>query len=248
MKSKTLLLVGLALVAVGCGSSEKEYKPEPKKTSAVTEVPAGEDKTLFPISVGNQWTYNSVSESVVDGKPRRVEMNITMEIKKVEPEGTGQKVTVEMREEDVVKSTQIWKVDDTGVYQVSVATETTSASFNPPQLLLKFPVKVDEEWTYNGSGPTALGLKSSIKAKSKNKGPQITDTYAGEVSAYSIETTSQLTGTGTTQDGKSVPLAGSMQAVAFYAPKMGMVRLQQTVAGRTGGETVTLQLMQSNVK
>jgi hypothetical protein len=248
MKVTKLFLLCAAVVVAGCGSKGSSgYTPKPIKTATVTPIAPGEDKTLFPVAVGNQWTYESVSDSVSQNQPRRVTQNITMEVKAIEPDGNGQKVTVELREEDVIKSTQIWKIDDTGVYQVSVKTEQAEAQFTPPQCVLKFPVKVDEEWTYEGVAPSALGIKSNNKSVSTNKGPQLVDTYAGQVSAYRVDTKTELTGSAM-QDGKSVPLAGSQMSSAFFAPKMGMVRLVQTVQGRAGAETVTLQLLQSTVK
>jgi len=248
MKATNLIVLAAAVTVVGCGSSSKEYTPAKVTTATVTPITAGQEATLFPISVGNQWTYSSVSESVVENRPRRVELTITMEVKSVTPDGNGQKVALEVREGDVVKSTQTWRVDDTGVYQLGLSAGSTSASFTPPQLLLKFPVKEDETWEYSGTGPTALGVATTIKAKSINKGPQLTDTYAGQVSAYRVETTYDLSGTAKTTDGKTVPLKGSMISDTYFAPKLGMVRLKQTVAGATGRETVTMQLLQSVIK
>lgn len=249
MKVTNLFVLCAIVTVAGCGSKGggTTYTPKEVKTATVTPVAAGEDKTLFPIAVGNQWTYESASQAVVEGKPRSVTQSITMEIKSIEPDGNGQKVSFELREEDVVKSTQIWKVDDTGVYQVSVKTETAEAKFNPPQCVLKFPVKVEEEWTYNGTAPSAVGAASKVSGKSINKGPQLVDSYAGQVSAYRVDTAHTIKGS-LVQAGKTVPLEGTMNSSAFFAPKMGMVRLVQTVQGRAGAETVTLQLLQSTVK
>lgn len=237
-------LVGLA----GCGSSGGGgYKPSPVKETPLTTINPGEEKSLFPVAVGNMWTYEAQASAVVDNKPSQKKRQLTIEIKAVTPQGTGQLVTMELREDDVVFSNQNWLVDDTGVYQVDVSAQGVVSKFTPPQCILKFPVNKDDEWTYTGLAPTSLGANTKVTAKSKNMGPQLVDTFAGQVSAYSVETTSDLKNS-IVQNGKTVPLEGKMSSQVFFAPKVGMVRLVQTVQGRAGGETTTHTLMQSTVK
>ncbi len=250
MKVRNLVFCACACMAVGCGSSKGggTYKPSEIKTVPIQKVAAGDGPTLFPVAVGNQWTFESVSEANVQGQPRVMKQNVTMEIKKVDETAQGKQITMEVREDDVVKSTQVWRMDDTGLYQVSVTGAGKTGTFSPAQPVLPFPIEDGKIVEYQGTGPSALGISSSFKGKVTLDGAQLTDTATDQVSAYRVASLYELKGQATDTAGKKVPLAGVMESIAWFSPKLGMVRLQQVVRGQAGAEKVTLTLLQSTVK
>lgn len=252
MKVSKYVLCGIALTAIGCGSGGGggAYKPVESKKTEIVKVAEGEGASLFPVAVGNQWTYKSQSTatSAATGNTALTQ-TITLEMKKVDETPQGKMIEIEVREEDVVKSTQIWKIDDTGVYQVSVLVNGKTTTFTPPQPVLIFPIVEKQEREFTGVGPSALGAQTNFKGKVMIDGPQITQTVTDEVSAYRVVANYELSGEGVdAQTKKKIPLKGTFESVSFFAPKVGLVRLQQTVKGAAGGEIVTMTLAQSTVK
>jgi hypothetical protein len=241
MKSGKLYLAAFAVVIVGCGSSDHAYTPTPVKEPALTSVAPGEEATLFPAAVGNQWTYSVSSQAVIQGQQQGNAQKITMEVTAVEPVADGQDIKVDMREDDIVKSHQVWRVTKQGVYQVSVAGDDGKATnFEPPQLLLPFPLELNKEIPWEGKAPApGLGI-CDFKSKVVDEGPQITDTLAGEMSAYRVVTTSEVTG----QKG----VKGEMESILWFAPKVGLVRFQQSLKAPGGATAQTMQLIQYTVK
>lgn len=252
MKVSKYVLCGIALTAIGCGSGGGggTYKPVESKKTEIVKIGESEGLSLFPVAVGNQWTYKSQSTAAnANAGSTNLTQMITLEMKKVDETPQGKMIEIEVREDDVVKSTQTWKVDDTGVYQVSVAANDKSTTFNPPQPILIFPIVEKQEREFTGVGPSALGPQTNFKGKVMIDGPQITQTVTDDISAYRVVATYELTGEGVdAQTKKKIPLKGTFESVSYFAPKIGLVRLQQTVKGAAGGEIVTMTLAQSTVK
>ena len=70
----TILVVSLCAVFVGCGSGSG-YSPKKALPVEVATVKAGQEKSLFPVKVGNQWVY-----TVISGNTSR---EITLKVTKV---------------------------------------------------------------------------------------------------------------------------------------------------------------------
>jgi hypothetical protein len=117
---------------------------------------------------------------------------------------------------------QYLKTDETGVKLVKVAIEGKESAPSEPQVLLKFPVKKGTAWAQTfDEGDEKTVYKGSVV------GEETVKVTAGEFTAYKVETslTANHHGTAITQ-----------KTTQWYAPKVGMVRLQMELIA--DGESV----------
>lgn len=213
-------LAGLALV--GCGS-KNGYEPKPAKKVEPITITAGKEADLFPLKMGNQWVYEAETNFQNQQGSGSQQEEITFRVTKVETTGRGTEAVLDIINKGKVVDQTGWLVNDSGLYQTS--SNKLSQRYEPPQMLIKFPVKTGESFDQVGKGPTPLGGVGNQTAKSKVLGIQEIDTAAGRVSALAVEQRSEFS-----KDGK----AATSLTMMWFSPGKGLVRFRQdTAAGTT---------------
>ncbi len=242
---KTTLFILCAFALVGCGSKSGggAYVPKPQKGVALTTVAAGDEASLFPATVGNLWQYE-VATSITGGAQNvNSKSKYGFEVKAVDPVDGGNQLTINLLNEDVVLTTQVWKVTASGIYQVSVEQGGKKIISVPDQLVAPFPIKVaagtPEEVAWNGKTITAFGM-SDVTSLTHAEGPEIVDTKAGLLSAYRFVTDSTVKGPKGEQ--------GTMKTTAFFSPKVGLIKFVQRFQAEKFVKMERMELLQYTVK
>ena len=219
--TKIMLLIALTLT-LGCSKSD-EYQPKKTKKIVETKVAAGEERTLAPMAVGNQWVYTRQQGSS--------KAEITMKVTAVRqtPDGDTD-ATINIRQITaqgaVDESTIVWLVNDTGIYQSSSADST----YDPPQLLVPFPLKKGNEWQevkQEGIGGRPYSEAGPYQIRVRVLGTHEVDTDKGRMSAIAIESVTEWE----TEAGPAASIT-----LSWWKPGVGFVRQVQEV--RTPAGTV----------
>ena len=244
MKKSWICVVGvsLALSVAGCGKSgSSEYKPvAPKEPETVTVSP-GQESILFPTTVGNRWTYDSVSEAVAPNGMIRTPATITLEVKANTPADANgiARATVEVSKGEVLQDRQIWAFKSDGVFQEQIGLDKPQKP-DPMQLTIPFPLEKDKPVAWKGKAMGATGTVVDIDQEVINKGPEDVDTIVGMLNAYRVETTQRF---------KVKENDVTVTNIAWWAPKIGLVRYKQEVkVGARKLQMQTLMLKQYTVK
>lgn len=236
----SVIALPIALGAIGCGKSNStEYKPVPPKEPEVVAVKAGEERTLFPLTVGNRWSYDAMSIVQTQAGVIRTPATLVLEVKEVKTEGEVTKATVEVFKGEVLQDRQFWVINNSGMYQEQTGLDKPLRP-DPMQLALPFPVEVGKVVTWDGKAPGPDNKVVDVKQEVVNKGIEDVDTIVGMMKAYRVETTQRL------KVGKEDV---TVLNVSWWAPKIGLVRYQQEAkaVGRVL-QSQTLKLQQHTVK
>ncbi len=228
----TAVLAAIALgVVLGCGSgSGSAYEAKPIKKPPPAAVKPGEEASLFPLKVGNQWTYVAETQTTTSGVGSTVTDELTLRVAKVEPFGGGSQATIEVVSGKGRPTTyQIWRADKAGIYQVR--SDSKSEPFVPPQPAIKFPATAGSKFEWTGTGPTATAEKLSTTVKSTILAPQEIDTMSERVSAIPVEMTSRYTG----KNGETL-----IASVTYWVPNIGLARMRQEIRF---GNTAVVQVL-----
>lgn len=232
------LAVGaLALVAIGCGKGE--YKPVPVKDAKVEVADKLTPEQLYPLKVGNKWTYALEITRELEGKPAESgKVEIGYEVKSVSNPATGvTRGVILMTEEGKEKDEQVWEIDSTGVHQISVG--KAPITFSPKQTIVRFPLKMDEVTDYKGTGITPLGETGTMDYKFSTHEMQQVDTDSGRMSGLFIESS------GTFKTPKSEGVVGNN---SWFVPGVGLARFKQVVQVKGGRSSLTLRLKSYTIK
>lgn len=236
----SVIALPLALGAIGCGKSNStEYKPVAPKEPEVVSVKAGEERTLFPLTVGNRWSYDAVSIVLTQAGTVRTPATLILEVTNVTTEGDVTKATVDVFKGEVLQDRQLWVINNSGMYQEQTGLEKPLRP-DPMQLALPFPIEVDKVVTWTGKAPGPENKVVDVQQEVVNKGVEDVDTIVGMMSAYRVETTQRL---------KVRNEDVTVTNVSWWAPKIGLVRYKQEAkaAGRML-QSQTLVLQQHTVK
>lgn len=237
MKRRFLLIPIVALV----GCDKGEYVPVPRKVPPkLTEL--GDGKDLMPLKEGTIWTYVVESEFRQQGKPPKQESStLLFSINKVTETPTGLKATLEVTKDDKPTDKQTWIVNDKGIYQSAIG--LTPVAYDPPQLILPFPVKVGEKFTWKGKGMCANGSVGQIITQNVVQDSQPVDTALG-VDDAAVSQAFGVFSQGAFQSAKG---PGRVEATTYFKPGTGIVRLVQRVLIPQGLVTTTLKLQKVEV-
>ncbi|HLO99717.1 MAG TPA: hypothetical protein VK171_14080 [Fimbriimonas sp.] len=236
-----LPFVGLIAI-VGCGDSKDVpaqaavKKPEPKKMN----LTADNQQTLYPLTEGSSWVYTMELERQLEGKQAErgqalLEYRVTKSFKE---SATATRATVEVYRNDVMEDTQEWYKDNSGVYQVSVGKD--KRAYSPPQYIVKFPVKDQEEYTWKGTGTTPVGKRGELSYVFKCEGFMNADTDMGAMHSVFISSS----GSFKAGDGQE----GIIATNSWFAQDIGLIRYRQMVRIKGGQSTITLKLKSYTVK
>lgn len=240
MKNTSILIV-LCIAVAGCSSGSKSttYTPKETKEIPVATITPGNDADVFPVAVGNRWRYKTERVVAVGNTQTPQADDFFLEVKNIEEIPDGKRVTVEQVKNDVSTERQVWEVRKDGIYELTIGMDKPQP-FTPALLQIPFPVENGKEFSWEGTGYTQFGKIGNIKMTGTIIGPEEVDTDSGRVSAIRVETKKEFS-VGTD--------VGNDETTVWYAPKMGIVRMQQTVKSNKGVATVfRMRLSQVTLK
>lgn len=222
---RTLLTVACLAVLGGCNQGGG-YKPEPPKEVAKASVTAGSETELWPLAEGNLWVYE-VQTAVNQGSGQR---DLTFKVTRSRKEGDATIATIEVLEGTKHIDSSDWKIDKNGIYQLTSTDQ--KATYNPPQMLAKFPIKPGETFHQDVNGPAA-GTSADPVMQSIDttcRGTERVDTAQGPMEGVAFESKTTFT----YKDKKFVS-----QATLWFVPKVGLARfVQETASDKFSGKEI----------
>lgn len=238
MKNK-LWIGAAALIVVGCGPGKKQdaYVPQPTPDVPVAEVNASASEELFPLKVGNQWTYSVTMNRIQGGRQLDpIQDEMTWKVTKVTPVEGGTKATIELSTGGETSETQSWLINEKGIYQITAGVD--EKAFSTPQPVAIFPATEGTTFDWSGTGTVPISRDAGkITSSSKTLAPQEIDTGVGAMSAIPIETNSKFVAGNISADSAST---------LWLAPGTGIVRYrQETVSRESKSGIVTLMRLKT---
>ena len=231
----TLPLFALAL-AFGC--SPDIGPTDPSEQVKVIENKIDKPADLLPMKSGNAWTYSLRStDRNPQGQSRQSSGTPTLKVTKT----SGADSTLSFVQDNKVMSELVINMTSSGAVQKSLkGAKGDSKRFNPGLPLYHWPMKLDEEKKWTGSGyRAALGDVGPMKATLAFKGEREVDTPAGRMKAYRFDTMT------TYMRGETE--LGSTQSV-WLVPKVGIVRSVEMVISPTLIRETEMKLESYTVK
>ncbi|MEI7986461.1 MAG: hypothetical protein WCI55_12615 [Armatimonadota bacterium] len=238
MKPQLLAIIAIFSLA-GCG------KPDPK-TSAKPALPdikitAENQRTLFPFAVGNTWTY--AIEIVSEGKDRPKETRtgeIQYKVTKVSNDsGDSVRATLAVMQDGKQQDEQDWSCDSKGIFQLS--SKSSKTPYSPKQPVIRFPVKDQDEFKWEGTGITPIGKQGKMEYAFKNDGIQKNvDTEMESMPALFMQSAGKFM----SSDGT----AGQLVSNSWFSPGVGLIRYRQVIGLKGMNSAITLRLKSYNVK
>lgn len=229
-----------ALILAGCGSGGGggSYEAKSVKQIEPAKLAPGQEASIFPWKVGNQWTYTLDGfQQSAQGQASQPTIEVTYRVVSVDPVPGGEKATLEVTRDGAVMDRQVWTRNDKGLFQVSVG--QTATPFDPMQPALLFPLDTGKTFKWTGKGVVPNGTVGTSKSESKVTGPQEVDTEMGRLSAIAVETQSEWT---------SGNLKGLTNSVSWWKPGTGIVRFKQTAIANQIAVTQLLKLKSATLK
>lgn len=225
----------LASLLVGCGS-KADYTGGASVKSAAPVVPAvvnpGEEASLFPLVVGNQWTFEVEGTSMsTNGGQTPLSGEITLKLTKVDDIPGGKQGTMEVYRNGQLNNRQVWSVTKDGVFQISSTLKLVPST--PPQPIAHFPLKEGEAIKWKGTGPFGGDPAVPMESTLTNKGPRTVDTGMGQMSAIMFESLTTI---------KTAKINAETQNTVWLKPGTGIVRLLQVEKAAGGQGAATLRL------
>lgn len=249
---KLILPIAITTLAlVGCNSSQPtgEYKPKKEDQIPKAQVAPGQEAELFPVAVGNSWRYKMQRLQVNGGQRTGNPDDFRWEVRKIEdlPNDQGKRIYLETIKKDVVTEKQQWLLQKGGLF-LEASGQGEMFACTPPEPIIIFPVELGKETTYEGkvaspfttkdeaTGKTTR-LMGTAKTKTTTSGPEEVDTDMGRLSAFKVESS----GTIDAGPGK----VATVQVTMFFAPKVGLVRMRQTIAAEGAPVGSSMQMVLS---
>jgi hypothetical protein len=238
MKTQSLLIV-VGVTIFGCG------KPTPpantKPAVPAVQISAQNQQSLFPFVEGNSWTFAIDLATEAPNKPRQsLTGEIQYKVDKVSKSADGStRATISVTQNGKKQDEQEWSSESTGIYQISM--KASKVAFNPKQPVIRFPVKDQEDFRWEGSGITPIGRPGVMRYAFKNDGIQANvDTDMGTMSALFMQTG----GTFKSNDG----IGGQVVVNSWFSPGVGLIRYRQVIGVKGVNSSITLRLKSYNVK
>jgi hypothetical protein len=238
MKPQLLAIIPILALA-GCGKSDP--KQSKKAEPPAPKITAQNQRSLFPFSEGNSWNYDL--EIVTEGKDRQKETRtgeIQYKVSKV-TKGSDDSIraTLSVKEGGKVLDEQEWSIESNGIFQYS--SKSVKTPFTPKQPVIRFPVKDQDEFKWEGTGMTPIGKPGKMKYAFKNDGIQKNvDTEMGSMPGLFM----QSAGTFQASDG----IAGELITNSWFSPGVGLIRYRQVIGLKGVNSAITLRLKSYNVK
>jgi hypothetical protein len=247
MLKPVILLSGSALfigVLSGCNKSANVAVVTPEKPVKQVEVNAQNEKTLFPIAEGNSWIFSMETKRELAGRPADQNpppqtSEVEYKVAKVVDEGKGvYRAIFDLYKDGEKRDEQEWISEDFGYSLLSMS--KNRIAYTPRQPIIRYPVTIDREYDWEGTGATPTGAKGSMKYHYKYNGLQDVDTEMGAISGMMLESV----GSFKNDDGGEGTIANN----SWFAPGIGLIRYKQVVGVKEGRSSITLRLKSYNVK
>lgn len=228
MKRLTAIVaIPLALALAGCGTSGGYAKKPAKKVADVSLKP-GDEASLMPFKVGNQWVYTIETNQGAS--------EITLKVTDVQQVDGATVATLSTLVAGAPPSDTKWRQDSTGLYQISNGNQT----FDPPQLLVEFPLTMNKETKFKTTGPVPFGNQTSaMDVTIKYVGTQHVDTVGDRMGALAVES---LT-TWNTPEGTAVS-----RGMTWWVPNVGFVRQRQEIGVGQNRAVIVMKLKSHSFK
>lgn len=235
MRNGLLLGIGAAVLA-GCGSGGDGYKPQPVKPVEKLALSEEDQKALFPIAVGNQWTYAAQAEQRSGGRGGSARFDLTFKIVKVTPTADGEIADVEITSDQPgsKKDFQRWQRNSKGIFQLAVGNPLIP--FDPPMPVILFPAETGRKFTWKGTGMTSASRSGTSSMTMEVLPVQEVFTESERFSAIGVLSN------GTFSTGQA---NGVMASTVYLVPKVGLVRYRQEIAS---GQTQAIQTLSLKAK
>ncbi len=225
---RVIALIVVPVALAGCGSSDG-YTAKPAKKVADVSFKPGDEASLMPLKVGNQWVYTIESA--------QGSSELTLKVSEVKVEGDATNATMIATMSGSPSSPTAWRVDKTGIYQVS---DGPNRTFDPPQLLVAFPLELNKEHKRTTKGPHPFGeTVGSMETMVKYVGPQDVDVDGDRIAAMAVESV-------TTWQSATGPAAS--RGMTWWTPGVGFVRQRQEVGVGQGRAVVVMKLKSHSFK
>lgn len=231
--------MSLGLLIVGCGASQPTQNQSKLPEVPTVKITAENQRSLFPFTEGNRWTYEVEITRQLAGQPRQVTSGeMEYRVTKVTNDGSFTKATISVYQDGAKKDEQDWGVDDKGIYQIAIRKD--HVAYTPKQPVLRFPIKDQDEFKWDGTGLTPVGKQGHMTYAYKQDGTQNADTAMGSMNCVYMQS-----GGGFKHSDGSV---GQIGVNAWFAPGVGLARYRQVVAVKQGESAITLRLKSYTVK
>ncbi|MCU0316219.1 MAG: hypothetical protein MUC92_06475 [Fimbriimonadaceae bacterium] len=244
MRTFAIIGAGLSLLVVtGCNQGGGYVPPKESTVVKKVDLQPGQEKSLWPMKVGTQWTYET--NDTISGPQNRSSSNeITLKVANLTEIPGGMRANVDVLVKDKVEDKNIWQITTEGISQVAGSGGTST--YEPPFKLVPFPVKEGDTFSFTGMGPAPLyanassrGTKLQQRVNGKVLGFMEVDTGMGPMRALAVEQTNAYTHQGTDFTSRTT---------SWWVPTVGLVRFVQEATG--GGVTYrqTLRLKSHTAK
>lgn len=182
----------------------------------VSMVAASDTDDYFPLQLDNQWSY----EITINNRKATSELRVSQQ-----QTINGQNcMVVEKVFNGVAQQKEYYLVADNGVFTVMRSIVKSDFVFNPYQILLKYPVKIGDSWSQEGT-MTITGRDRTVTYRMTSYYQSFEDVQvpAGNFRAVKLVMSSDLS------DGARV------EWIQYYAPGVGVVKESgiTTTQGRT---------------
>lgn len=241
--TKTITLICALTVSAllaGCGSGGgSSYKPKAvDKAAPLTPIAGGQEASLMPLTLGNEWVYESSIVLQQGGQQATNQTDVTFKIVKTIPGADGTKGVLEIKTAEGQPERQTWLANPKGIYQVS-AGSGNSLPFTPAQPAVTFPIEKGRVITWMGTGLLPGGGRGASKLTQTILAEQEVDTAMGRMVAYPVETR-QTWGTGAT--------AGQSASTVWWVPGTGIVRFRQEIVTGQASAVQVLRIKSKSLK
>jgi len=229
----TMLAGGVAALALaaGCNKGGGTYQPKPVAKKELQKIDPNLGAKIWPLEVGNSWTYNVVTESAVQvaGGGRSSKNSVlTFSVAKVTPGANGTVVLLEQWDGDVrpeKPGQQQWLVNDTGIYQQWIG--NPAQAYSPMQPAIFFPLEPNATKKTKCVGPVPVGGMGSQESEITLLQAQFVDTDMGSMTGMPVQTTATWKGKTKDDKGKEVAISGVLVSTSYFSPNVGLVRFTQ---------------------
>ncbi|MEI8280866.1 MAG: hypothetical protein WCG75_00535 [Armatimonadota bacterium] len=242
MKIQSVIVV-CVLAIVGCSKSDPAGTTNKPKVAPEVQITTQNQKSLFPFAVGNSWTFAMEVSLETPNQPRSTgNLIVQYTVTKIATEGSTVKATLDVSNNGKVQDQQVWAVDSTGIYQVSTrpTPRPDALLFEPKQPVMRFPIKNQETFIWEGKGLTPVNKKGTMKYAFKCDGNQTVDTDMGSMNALFMQTG----GSFKTDEG----VLGNIIINAWFSPGVGLARYRQEIITKTAKSSITMRLKSYNIK
>ncbi len=215
----------------GCNRSTG-YKITPPAVLSAESFKPGQESTLLPLTVGNEWVYEVDITVIPNGKnaTRQVsQKELTFRCTRVTKVGNDTRAILEAVLEGQVNERQEWLMNSTGLYQVAVG--SPRKPFTPAQPVWRIPMELNSEFQWSGTGFVSDGVVRPCRTKSQVLGEQDVDTILGTVKAQTVQTQTIWREGNTDWQSSNT---------TWWGPGIGIVRYRQEAITKQG---VAIQVM-----